>query len=509
MSNSTPFKFLQRGNDFVVSKGLPKEHEILPPGTYSVKFMQTSPFDGEYYLTVASDNIAPGKLYGDIDARAKHIIKAFLARPGMTTGTLLTGEKGTGKSLLAKRISELLRTQHKVPTILMNEPYKGTKFMEFINGIDQPIMLLCDEADKVFREKNDDEGGNGESLLSLFDGVYSTSHKLAVLVSNVDELSIYLDDRPGRIHYKYKYAGLELSVIEEYANDNLKNKDNMKSLLIAMSLVITRTHDVLKGLIWEMNHFNCKAGEALKRMNISVEHRITCKLEITGHGEFENYGNTMDAFTYNVLERHVRHTAYLDSFVMKKKENEKKIKEESVKRGIRQIEDKFASNIKPYAGKDRPVFVCEQRQLSREHHEGPTDNPFIGRGMKNPSIPQLYSIPMNPSAIMPVNLDAPSFYETDPNGEPTPSEFTLSSFMAFHRGINTESEDKDKPAQEEETSQKETETDSRPYMVNVIMNKEDLIHEDIIGGVFQFENENFTVKLTRKVPENEQADYWF
>ena len=94
--------FLKSGNRFNVStKEAMDLHDVLPTGTYTVKFDK---MNGCFYLEQIDGFEIKGKIYGDTVKRADRILNSFNDRPA-TTGVMLTGEKGSGKTLLAKMLS--------------------------------------------------------------------------------------------------------------------------------------------------------------------------------------------------------------------------------------------------------------------------------------------------------------------------------------------------------------------------------------------------------------------
>ena len=89
-----------------------------------------------------------GKVYGDTIRNTKRVLNTFGDRPA-TTGVMLAGEKGSGKSLLAKMIS-VEGAKDGIPTIVINAPWVGDKFNAFMQMIEQPCMVLFDEFEKVY-----------------------------------------------------------------------------------------------------------------------------------------------------------------------------------------------------------------------------------------------------------------------------------------------------------------------------------------------------------------------
>ena len=269
--------FLKSGNKFrVSSKEALDLHDELPAGNYTVKYDDMS---GQFFLESIDGFEIKGKKYGDLDKNTDRILSTFLDRTA-STGVMLTGEKGSGKSLLAKNLAITAGKMHNIPTIVINAPWHGDKFNAFIQSIEQPTVILFDEFEKVY--DSDDQ----ESMLTLLDGVFP-SKKLFVLTCNdkwrVDQ---HMRNRPGRIYYMLDYKGLDINFIMEYCEDNLKNKEYIEKICNISSLFAQFNFDMLKALVEEMNRYNETPEEALKMLNAKPEfdsgNVYTISLDIAG-----------------------------------------------------------------------------------------------------------------------------------------------------------------------------------------------------------------------------------
>lgn len=141
--------FLKNGNTYqVASEEAMDIHQILPPGNYTVKQNQVT---GAFYLEHIEDFTRPAKVYGDSLKNTDRIIRTFLDRPN-STGVMLTGEKGSGKTLLTKNVAIALKEQG-IPTLVINSPLCGDGFNTFVQTIEQPCAILFDEFEKVYNSE--------------------------------------------------------------------------------------------------------------------------------------------------------------------------------------------------------------------------------------------------------------------------------------------------------------------------------------------------------------------
>ena len=230
-------------------------HQQLPPGTYTVGF---DPQNGWYFSPISDFNIGT-KVYGDATRNADRILRTFNSRPNQT-GVLLTGEKGSGKTMLAKLISQQAKAQG-VPTIVINAPLTGDGFNTFIQNIQQPCVIIFDEYEKNFDEEAQ------EKTLTLLDGVFP-SKKLFILTCNDQwRINQHMRNRPGRIFYAIDYKGLDVAFIREYCEDNLNDKSHIETICRLSMLFENFNFDMLKALVEDMNRYNETPQEVLRILN--------------------------------------------------------------------------------------------------------------------------------------------------------------------------------------------------------------------------------------------------
>lgn len=231
----------------------------LPAGNYIVRQDEFK----RLHLVDATPFQLPDRVYGSLPRQRDRIINTFRERPA-TTGVLLSGEKGSGKTLLAKSICASLFDQG-VPTILINQPFCGDDFNLFIQTIDQPAVIMFDEFEKIYKRDEQAE------LLTLLDGVITTK-KLFILTCNdpyrVDQC---MQNRPGRLYYFISFRGLSKEFIREYCEDTLAQKDHIDRICAISDLFAEFNFDMLKAVVEEMNRYGDSPEEALQLLNVRPE----------------------------------------------------------------------------------------------------------------------------------------------------------------------------------------------------------------------------------------------
>ena len=241
----------------------------LPVGNYTVKF---NDMGGFFYLEMVDSFTPLTKLYGDTTKNSKRILRTYLDRD-VSTGVMLTGEKGSGKSLLAKTLS-IDAAAMDIPTIIINNNWTGDVFNKFLQDIEQPCVILFDEFEKVY--DNDDQ----EKALTLLDGVFP-SRKLFVITCNDKwRVNEHMRNRPGRIYYMLDFKGLDPTFIEEYCQDVLVNKVHIEKIVTIAALFEQFNFDMLKALVEEMNRYDESPQDALKMLNAKPEFNNGGKFEV-------------------------------------------------------------------------------------------------------------------------------------------------------------------------------------------------------------------------------------
>lgn len=254
---------LQNNKNVVQASGIPMT-KGLKKGVYSLKYDDMMGF----YLHEDEPFTFPKKMYGNDDVIIKRAIKKFNSID-RNLGVLLTGLKGSGKTVTAKKLC----VESGLPVIIIPQCYAGPAFIEFMTSSDLgSCVVFIDEFEKLYYGDSGDRqlAQGSDDMLRILDGPYTT-HNLFVFTTNSDRINECLINRPSRIFYRKNYGSLDSKIVYEVAEDMLDNKSYIDDLIYTCSLIPFVSFDILTSIIRESNLFNEKPSECVKYMNLMKE----------------------------------------------------------------------------------------------------------------------------------------------------------------------------------------------------------------------------------------------
>ena len=134
-------RVIRIGERYSVATGEVETYDLLPVKTYVVMYNER---DG-FYLTEHPNIEVQEKVYGVHDNKVKKVIHAFEIFE-RSLGTILSGDKGIGKSIFAKMLCQNA-VEKGYPVIIVDEAYKGVA--RFIERIEQESVVFFDEFDNT------------------------------------------------------------------------------------------------------------------------------------------------------------------------------------------------------------------------------------------------------------------------------------------------------------------------------------------------------------------------
>jgi len=240
-----------------------KTFKKLPTQIYKICFQK---FKGFYLDTYQGLDIKE-KVYGVHQNKVNKVINSF-NHFERSLGVILSGDKGIGKSLFSKMLAQECLKQD-IPVIVVDAWYPA--IADFIESIQQEVMILFDEFDKTFGEVNTPEGSATPQteLLSLFDGISTTTKRLYVITCNeLRKLNDYLVNRPGRFHYHFRFEYPTSEEVKLYLEEKVDPKyHDQITDVIGFTKRTDINYDCLRAIAFELN-MGSTFKEAIRDLNI-------------------------------------------------------------------------------------------------------------------------------------------------------------------------------------------------------------------------------------------------
>lgn len=263
MKENSNMKVITNGTVYEIRDDSIEIKDTFPAQTYIIRFNKMTGFYMEKYSDI---RVREEKVYGIHADKVKKVLRSFDMFE-RNLGVILSGNKGIGKSLFAKMLSEEA-VKKGLPVIVVDSFYPG--IASYIEKIDQEVLVLFDEFDKTFGNirTSENEADPQAGLLTLFDGI-SQGKKLFVITCNeLRSLNDYLVNRPGRFHYHFRFEYPSADEIREYLKDKLRSEYyNEINKVILFSHKVNLNYDCLRAIAYELN-----TGEpfenAIKDLNI-------------------------------------------------------------------------------------------------------------------------------------------------------------------------------------------------------------------------------------------------
>jgi len=234
-----------------------KKINRLEPNNYILNFNKSNE---SFYLEETDTFSLPSNLYHDFNSKSDKVLTTF-DKLNKNQGVLISGHKGTGKTILAKDIC----IKSKLPVLIINQPFYGDVFNSFIDSIKQEVVLFFDEFEKTYSDPK-----HQESLLTLMDGVYKNKI-LFIFTTNSVELNDFLFNRPSRIRYNFKFDSINNETLRLIIDDLLENKEHEEELIKVIKTLGNVGVDLVISLIEEVNIFDENPIKVLDNLNVRLE----------------------------------------------------------------------------------------------------------------------------------------------------------------------------------------------------------------------------------------------
>lgn len=200
-------EFIKVGNK-IVTKPNGFDYDLIDNKVYNLKYDRYGV--GAYIEEDGSLNL-PSKVYSTDDDKMfiNRVNTYFKNTNKLSTGVMLSGIKGTGKTVMAKVIAQ----NSNLPIFVVDEDFPTGQINEFFRKFQKPVAVIFDEVDKHW---------DTESLLGWLDGVQTNAKKLVLFTCNNEtNVSQYLKDRCSRVRYTRHFDANDNA---RFLRDILKDK---------------------------------------------------------------------------------------------------------------------------------------------------------------------------------------------------------------------------------------------------------------------------------------------
>ena len=228
----------------------------VPSGYYRIAFCEKRGF----YLAQVDALQVADKVYGNLLEHLPRIEAAFAEQTDKPLSVMLEGLKGSGKSLLMKTLAKRFVENEGGIVLLCNTPFVGDDYFQFLQKISQKKIVLMDEFDKVYIDKD-----RRNNILTLLDGNFA-SHTMFILTMNAGLSSgnfEYFHNRPGRVMFNIKFKGVPIEAIQAYAEDHLDDKTKVAEVVQFVKRFTDFNMDMLSKLVNEINYCPSSSLESI------------------------------------------------------------------------------------------------------------------------------------------------------------------------------------------------------------------------------------------------------
>lgn len=234
-------------------------HEKLKPAVYSVGFNKMTGF----FLNKKGDRLpTPDRLYGSVKSKVNKIMKSYQSSEG-SFGVLLSGDKGSGKTMTSSLTANECIDKLNLPVILVEDSFEGSGFVDFITKLGECVIFI-DEFGKKFNDRE----GEQTSLLGLFDGTSSGKRMVVLTENNTQSINPYIMNRPGRVHYHFRHEKIEEDIIREYCESFDIDPIMIDDIVLRRDSSYEFSFDVLQAIVVEYTRFGGSISEICDDLNI-------------------------------------------------------------------------------------------------------------------------------------------------------------------------------------------------------------------------------------------------
>lgn len=288
----------------IVNKPTGLDYDLINGKVYNLKWDR---YNGMSYFEEDGSLSLPSKVYTtkSDDIFIKRVNTYFQKTSKLSTGVMLSGIKGTGKTVMAKVIAK----NSNLPIIVVDEDYPTGRINDFFRKFETPVTIIFDEVDKHW---------DTENLLGWLDGVQTNAKKLVLFTcNNEDRVNDYLKDRCSRVRYiRHFEANDNARFLREILRDKGIAEDNIENTytFIVNNFGLLSIDNILSFIDEKLLFPELSNEEIFNDMNISSKRGKKNIVEETS--DYENEENEDDDWLYDDDEEEYEEDESLHKIVM-------------------------------------------------------------------------------------------------------------------------------------------------------------------------------------------------
>lgn len=288
----------------IINKPTGLDYDLVNGKVYNLKWDR---YNGVSYFEEDGSLSLPAKVYAtkSDDIFIKRVNTYFQKTSKLSTGVMLSGIKGTGKTVMAKVIAK----NSNLPIIVVDEEYPTGRINDFFRKFETPVTIIFDEVDKHW---------DTEDLLGWLDGVQTNAKKLVLFTcNNEDRVNDYLKDRCSRVRYiRHFEANDNARFLREILRDKGIAEDNIENTytFIVNNFGLLSIDNILSFIDEKLLFPKLSNEEIFNDMNISSKRGKKNIVEETS--DYENEENEDDDWLYDDDEEEYEEDESLHKIVM-------------------------------------------------------------------------------------------------------------------------------------------------------------------------------------------------
>lgn len=206
--------------------------------------------EGGTFLRFMSESFElPSPLYALDHNLIARVARQYHAQPTQNLGVILSGVRGTGKSVTAKQICNELR----LPVIVVSDARRMPNLASFLSLIRQPVVVFIDEYEKLVGNTDFEQ-----TLLTIMDGVHTDTQYARIFLLTMNSLYINenLIQRPSRVRYLVKFGDLTKDQVMTILNDRLHKdrvQQHLEKTIEHIMMLPLITVDIVCAIVDEIN----------------------------------------------------------------------------------------------------------------------------------------------------------------------------------------------------------------------------------------------------------------